>query len=159
MRPIATIIVFGLLALAVGGGIAGNKATAATTTSSNSMSSNKMSSSNPAGTSPIPDFKLHVDAKKHFPGDPNAIAHHWCRPADGGIIECALFSSDAPNAQLVGVEVVVPTAMWKTFSKSEQALWHYHRVEIPKVSATMPGMSAAEAKKVTASLMETYGKV
>lgn len=49
--------------------------------------------------------------------------------------------------------------MWKTFSKSEQALWHYHRVEIPRVSATLPGLSDAEAKKIVASLLETYGKI
>jgi hypothetical protein len=110
-------------------------------------------------TSPAKGFKLHIDAKRHFPGNPNFIAHHWCRPAAGGITECQLYDSDSANARLVGVEIVVPTATWKTFSNSEQALWHYHRVEIPKVSATLPGMSPAEAKKVTASLLETYGKI
>ena len=112
-----------------------------------------------ASTSPASGFTLHIDAKRHVPGNPNFIAHHWCRPASGGITECQLYESDAANARLVGVEVVVPAATWKTFSKSEQALWHYHRVEIPKVSATLPGMSATEAKKVVASLQETYGKV
>ena len=110
-------------------------------------------------TSPATSFTLHIDAKRHFPGNPNFIAHHWCRPAAGGITECQLYDSDAANARLVGVEVVVPTATWKTFSKSEQALWHYHRVEIPKVSATLPGLSDAEAKKIVASLLETYGKI
>jgi hypothetical protein len=112
-----------------------------------------------AVTSPANGFTLHIDAKRHFPGNLNLVAHHWCRPAAGGITECQLYESDAPNARLVGVETVVPTATWKTFNKSEQALWHYHRVEIPKVSASMPDMSPAEAKKVAASMMETYGKV
>jgi Protein of unknown function (DUF1264) len=112
-----------------------------------------------AATSPASGFTLHIDAKRHFPGNPNFIAHHWCRPATGGITECQLYDSDAANARLVGVEVVVPTATWKTFNRSEQALWHYHRVEIPKVSATLPGMSPAQAKKVVASMMETYGKI
>jgi uncharacterized protein DUF1264 len=112
-----------------------------------------------AASSPASSFTLHIDAKRHFPGNPNFIAHHWCRPAAGGITECQLYDSDAANARLVGVEVVVPTATWKTFSKSEQSLWHYHRVEIPRVSATLPGLSPAEAKKVVASLQETYGKV
>ena len=112
-----------------------------------------------ATTSPASGFTLHIDAKRHFPGNPDFVAHHWCRPAAGGITECQLYDSDAPNARLVGVETVVPTATWKTFNKSEQALWHYHRVEIPKVSAVMPDMSPAAAKKMTASLLETYGKV
>ena len=112
----------------------------------------------PADSSPATGFTLHIDAKRHFPGNPNFIAHHWCRPA-GGITECQLYDSDNPNARLVGVEVVVPTATWKTYSQSERALWHYHRVEIPKVSATLPGMSPEQAKKVVASLLETYGKI
>ncbi|MDQ6766774.1 MAG: OBAP family protein [Candidatus Eremiobacteraeota bacterium] len=112
-----------------------------------------------AGISPASGFTLHIDAKRHFPGNPQFIAHHWCRPAAGGITQCQLYDSDAANARLVGVEVVVPTATYKTFSQSEQALWHYHRTEIPKVSATMPGLSPAAASKVMAGMQETYGKV
>ena len=112
-----------------------------------------------AATGPAGNFTLHVDAKRHFPGKASFIAHHWCRPAAGGITECQLYDSDAPNARLVGVEVIVPTATWKTYSKSEQALWHSHRVEIPKVDAVLPGMSAADAKKTLASLLDTYGKI
>jgi hypothetical protein len=118
-----------------------------------------VSAAAPAMTSPANGFTLHVDAKKHFPGNPDFIAHHWCRAAAGGITECQLYDSDAANARLVGTEIVVPTATWKKFSKQEQALWHYHRIEIPKVSATLPGMDPAAAKKVVASLMETYGKI
>lgn len=47
----------------------------------------------------------------------------------------------------------------KAFSASEQALWHYHKTEVPKVSATLPGLSAEEAAKVAESLEETYGKI
>lgn len=150
MRGIVRIVVLGLLALGIGAGIVAYKASATT------MTSGAMTA---AVKSPSSGFTLHIDALKHFPGDPKAVAHHWCRPAMGGITECELFNSDAPDAQLVGVEVVVPTATWKTFSKSEQAMWHYHRVEIPKVSATLPGMSPAAAKKTVDSLLETYGKI
>ena len=149
MKGILRIVVLGLLALGVGAGIVAYRASADTMSSSNAT----------AIKSPSSGFTLHIDALKHFPGNPKAVAHHWCRPAMGGITECELFTSDSPDAQLVGVEVVVPTATWKTYSKTEQALWHYHRVEIPKVSATLPGMSKAEANKTVASLLETYGKI
>jgi len=151
MKAILRNVFLGLLALGIGAGMAAYRASAADSASSGAMSA--------APKTPPGGFRLHVDALKHFPGDPKAVAHHWCRPAEGGITECALFDSDAPDAQLVGVEVIVPTATWKTYSKTEQALWHYHRVEIPKVSATLPGMSPAEAKKVVDSLLETYGKI
>jgi len=109
--------------------------------------------------SPATNWTIHIDALKHFPGHPNEVAHHWCRSIGNGMLECQLYASDDANAPLVAIETIVPTAVWKTFPPSEQALWHYHRIEIPKVSATMPDVSAAEAKKVVASLMETYGKV
>ena len=109
--------------------------------------------------SPATNWTIHIDALKHFPGHPNEVAHHWCRSIGNGMLECQIYSSDNPNAPLVAVETIVPTAVWKTFPPSEQALWHYHRVEIPLVHATMPDASAAEAKKVVASLIETYGKI
>jgi hypothetical protein len=109
--------------------------------------------------SPATNWTIHIDALKHFPGHPNEVAHHWCRSIGNGMLECQIYASDDASAPLVAIETIVPTAVWKTFPPSEQALWHYHRIEIPKVSATMPDVSAAEAKKVVASLMETYGKV
>jgi hypothetical protein len=109
---------------------------------------------------PSAGWALHIDALKHFgPGHPTRVAHHWCKSVAGGLLECQIYDSDASNARLVEVETIVPTKVWQTFSKSEQALWHYHRIEIPKVSATLPGMPPAQQKKVVASLLETYGKL
>jgi hypothetical protein len=109
--------------------------------------------------SPATNWTIHIDALKHFPGHPDEVAHHWCRSIGNGMLECQIYPSDDPNAPLVAIETIVPAAVWKTFPPSEQVLWHYHRTEIPKVSATMPDVSAAEAKQVVESLMETYGKV
>ena len=109
---------------------------------------------------PSAGWTLHIDALKHFGGGhPSQVAHHWCKAVAGGLLECQIYDSDAANARLVEIETVVPPAVWKTFSKSEQALWHYHRVEIPKVSATLPGMPPAQQKSVVASMLETYGKL
>jgi hypothetical protein len=112
------------------------------------------------GANPTQGWSLHVDAQKHF-GDqhPTEVAHHWCKPVENGMTECQLYNSDAPNATLIGVETIVGPATYKSFSSSEQAMWHYHKDEIPKVNATMPDLSPAEAKKVADSLMDTYGKV
>ena len=110
-------------------------------------------------TYPTSGWTLHIDAKKHFPGDRSMVAHHFCRAASGGITECQIYDSDKPDARLVATEVIVPAAMWKTFPASEKKLWHYHRREIPRVDAVLPDMSKAEAAKVASSLMETYGKV
>ena len=108
---------------------------------------------------PNAGWTIHIDAKKHFAAHPNEIAHHFCRSTAGGMLECQIYDSDAANAHLVAVETIVPKAVWAKFSPAEQAKWHYHRVEIPKVSATTPDMTPAEAKKLVASMLETYGKV
>lgn len=103
-------------------------------------------------------WDLHIDAEKHFPGKPEMVAHHRCKPVSG-MTECQLYDSDAPDARLVGVEVVVDTKTYQSFTPNEQKLWHYHKIEIPKVNAKLPDLSPEEAAKVAKSLEETYGKV
>jgi hypothetical protein len=73
--------------------------------------------------------------------------------------ECLLFESDEPDARLVGVEVIVGPDVYAQFSSEEKRLWHYHKEEIPKVSATLPDVSAEEAAKIVKSIEETYGKI
>ncbi len=109
---------------------------------------------------PSAGWSIHVDAIKHF-GDahPNEVAHHWCKPVTGGMTECQIYDSDNPDARLVAVETIVSPAVYKSFPANEQALWHYHKIEIPKVNATMPDMSPADAQKFVAQMTETYGKV
>lgn len=113
-----------------------------------------------AGTTPTQGWTLHIDAQKHF-GDahPNEIAHHWCKPVSGGLFECQIYDSDAPDARLVEVETIVAPAVYNAFSPSEQAYWHYHKVEIPKVNAVLPDMTPEQAAKTLASMSDTYGKV
>src|ERR1700687_1043047 len=88
---------------------------------------------------PTMGFSLHIDADGHFgAAHPNEIAHHWCKAVSPTLTECQLYDGDGPHARLVGVETVVPAAVWKTFSRSEQRLWHYHLTELQKVHATLP---------------------
>ncbi|WEX74111.1 OBAP family protein [Sinorhizobium numidicum] len=111
-----------------------------------------------AGPKPAEGFSLHVDAKLHFPGNKDMIAHHYCK-AVAGMTQCLLFDSDNADAHLVGVEVIVGPDVYNKFDDGEKKLWHYHRTEVPKVSATLPDLSEEEAKKVLEGILETYGKV
>lgn len=110
-------------------------------------------------TKPAEGWQLHIDAKKHIPKSPAMIAHHYCKPVSGGLTECQLYDSDKPDARLIGVEVIVSKETWKKFSKKEKALWHYHKIEIPKVEAILPDVSAEESAKIIKGMEETYGKV
>ncbi|MBV9333238.1 MAG: DUF1264 domain-containing protein [Candidatus Eremiobacteraeota bacterium] len=113
-----------------------------------------------ASTNPTQGWTLHIDAQKHF-GDahPGEIAHHWCKPVSGGLTECQIYDGDSADARLVAVETIVAPATYKSFPPDEQAYWHWHKVEIPKVNATLPDMSPAEAAKTVAAMTDTYGKV
>lgn len=113
-----------------------------------------------AGASPSDGWTIHIDAEQHF-GDahPKEIAHHWCKPVMGGLTECQIYDSDAPNARLVAVETIVAPSVYKSFSPSEQAVWHYHKDEIPKVHATLPDMTPDQAAKTVAAISDTYGKI
>ena len=108
---------------------------------------------------PSEGWTLHITAKMHFPGKPDMLAHHFCKQVAGGLIECQLYDSAAPDARLVGVETIVNAATYAKFSAAEKAQWHYHRVEIPLVSAAVLDMSPAEAEKVVNSIVDTYGKI
>ncbi len=108
---------------------------------------------------PSDGWKLHVDAKRHFPSNSNLIAHHYCKPIIADLQECQLYDSDEPDAKLVGVETVVTPKVFKSFSAEEKKLWHYHKQEIPNVDPHAPGLSAQEEKALIKSFEETYGKI
>lgn len=113
-----------------------------------------------AKAKPSDGWSLHIDALMHFPHKPDRVAHHYCKgELAGGLSECQLYDSDAPDARLVGVETILATDAWKKLTGAERALWHYHKTEVPKVKATLPDLSPEEAAKVAKGLEETYGKI
>ncbi|KCZ70340.1 Protein of unknown function (DUF1264) [Candidatus Methanoperedens nitroreducens] len=113
-------------------------------------------------TTPKPSegWTLHVDAKGHFPSDPDLTAHHYCKTGAGGLVaQCQLYDSDSPNASLVGVEVVVDAETYNSFNEIEKALWHYHKDELSRVEVTFPDLPPEEAASVLKDIEDTYGKV
>jgi hypothetical protein len=113
----------------------------------------------PAAVKPSDGWTLHIDAKQHIPKMPDIVVHHYCKQVSGGLTECQLYDNDKPDARLIGVEMVVDAETYKKFSKKEKALWHYHKMEIPKVDAVLPDLSPEEAAKTLKGMEETYGKV
>lgn len=109
--------------------------------------------------SPSDGWSLHVDAKLHFPGDPEMVAHHYCSPVAGGWIECQLFDGDGPDARLVGVEAIVDEATYRAFDAAERRLWHFHEETFPLGDVTLPDLSPAEAAPIVEQLEATYGKI
>jgi len=112
-----------------------------------------------ASTNPSEGFTLHIDADKHYAAHPAERIHHWCKQISNDFIECQLYASDAPNAQLVGIETIVSPEVHNTFSVEEKRFWHWHTYEVPRVNAALPDLSKDDAAKVVAKILPTYGKV
>jgi len=115
----------------------------------------------PAGTDPSAGERGHIDLAVHFPWDPAAIAHHWCKPVTGGFFECLIYASDAPDAPLVAVELVVDEATYNGLDAAEQRLWHSNVAEAAAGSdPNRPAPSLAEAATEAAQAGgATYGKL
>ncbi len=115
----------------------------------------------PVGANPSAGERGHFDLAVHFPWDPAAIAHHWCKPVAGGFVECLIYASDDPDAPLIAVEEVVDEATYNGFDPAEQRLWHSNVAEAAAGSdLNRPAPSLAEAATAAAeSGGATYGKL
>jgi uncharacterized protein DUF1264 len=113
---------------------------------------------------------LHIEAIRHI--DPNAtqenqqqdvfnlIVHHHCKVYDDMTATCLLFPTGMNDQDKpYGIEYVIPANQYNTLPEEEKKYWHYHLIELPRVNATLPDMTAEEAAKVKPILDETYGKV
>ncbi len=115
----------------------------------------------PAADNPSAGDRVHIDMAIHFSWDPAAIAHHWCKPVDGGFAECLIYANDDPDAPLVAVEEVVDEATYNGFDPAEQRLWHSNVAEAaagadPNRPAPSLEEAAAEAEAAGGA---TYGKL
>jgi Protein of unknown function (DUF1264) len=108
---------------------------------------------------PTDGWTLHIEARRHFPRQPDLVAPHYCQEVSGGLIACQICDSDRPDATLVGVEVMVSPETYQTISAAEKARWHAHKTEIPTVAAARPDLSPEEATQVAKKMEGTYGKV
>lgn len=109
---------------------------------------------------PTTGWTIHLDAKRHIAGDLNAVAHHYCKGGlPNGVMECQLYDSDAVNARLVGVEVIIGADAYASLPKAEKPLWHSHKTTPGKVGAVFPDMTEEEAAAFSKSIEETYGKI
>lgn len=115
----------------------------------------------PTGGDPTGGDRVHVDLAIHFPWDPDAIAHHWCKPVAGGFVECLIYASDDPDAPLVAVEEVVGEATYESFDAEEQARWHSNVEEAASGSdPSGPAPSFEEAATAAAAAGgASYGKL
>lgn len=108
---------------------------------------------------------LHIEAINHLiPDDDDSVlnmtVHHHCKLYDDMTAVCLLFPTGMDDQDKpYGIEYVIGADAYAELPDEEKQYWHYHKTELPKVSATLPDLTAEEEEPLIPTLNETYGKV
>jgi len=65
-------------------------------------------------------------------------AVHYCAHVRKDLRQCLIYDSHEKDARLIGVEYMVPKAVYLTFTPEEQNLWHSHHFEISSGLLILP---------------------
>jgi hypothetical protein len=109
---------------------------------------------------PADGFGIHVTAPHMIQGREMGPVHHYCKPiAPDPIIQCLLFDTADPNAQLTGVEYIIakritrPLVTLGTWNQN----FHDHTVEIATGRVKVVEPTGEDAQKVADLVSTTDG--
>ena len=90
------------------------------------------------------------------------VVQHYCVAHSGNhgeqMFQCILFDSTDKNAKLIGVEYIVPDAVFRKLPEAEKKYWHPHTYEVLAGGLIAPGMDGEDEKKFMKMVMTTWGK-
>jgi hypothetical protein len=118
----------------------------------------------PAGASPLAGPHAHFCGIHAAKTDPKfqLVTQHYCTAHTGGhdeqMFQCVLFDSTGKNAKLLGVEYIVPDAVYRQLPAAEKKFWHPHTYEVLGGGLIAPGMDPAEELKFMKLVLTTWGK-
>src|ERR1035438_1104697 len=77
--------------------------------------------------SPADGFNIHILAPhRHEDGTVHGPYHHYCKSIKPEVMQCMIFMSNAPNAELVEIEYFIDKKLVRTNVTLEQWNKHYH---------------------------------
>ena len=114
----------------------------------------------PLAVSPLGAIHAHLCGLHFYNGDMQrqVVVHHYCSHANEDLWQCVLYDSARADARLIGIEYVIPEAVFLTLPTDEKALWHSHRYEVTSGLLVAQGLSEVADKKLMSELVNTYGK-
>ncbi len=110
-------------------------------------------------TSPPEGWTLHMTVKKLFPGNAEMTVHKYCKSVIGNMMQCQLYDGNDGDSRLVGVETMVGSEMYSTFTADEKKLWMPTKDLMQTTMASMPDIDAEQFNNVAQSLSNKYSKV
>ena len=89
----------------------------------------------------------------------SAVAYHYCKPLTDSISQCLLYDGTGPDARLIGIEYLVPDAVYQTMPSDEKAYWHDHKYEVDAGLLRSLTQSGEEEKATLAKVRTIWGKI
>src|ERR1019366_9692116 len=110
--------------------------------------------------SPADGFNIHILAPhRHEDGTVHGPYHHYCKSINPQVMQCMIFMSDDPNAELVEIEYFIDKKLVRTNVTLEQWNKHYHdhTDEIATGRVQVLDVSPEKAKEIAAAASKTDG--
>jgi hypothetical protein len=114
----------------------------------------------PVAPTPADGYAIHVTAPHMIQGHEMGPVHHYCKPISADpIIQCLLYDTAEPNAQLSGVEYIVAKKITRRLVTlgTWNSNFHDHTLEIATGRVKVLDMPPDEAKKVAELVSTTDG--
>ncbi|XP_076957073.1 oil body-associated protein 2A-like [Bidens hawaiensis] len=85
-------------------------------------------------------------------------AHHYITRLNQDFLQSAVYDSNEPSANLIGVEYIVSDKIFDTLPPEEQKLWHSHDHEVTSGMWVCPGVPERIQRTEFENIAHTYGK-
>lgn len=110
--------------------------------------------------SPADGYNIHIIAPhRHEDGSVHGPYHHYCKQVTAEILQCMIFLSADPNAELIEVEYFIDKKLVRTNVTLEQWNKHYHdhKEEVASGRVQILDVSPAKAKEIAEAASKTDG--
>lgn len=109
---------------------------------------------------PAEGYTIHIVAPhRHEDGTVHGPYHHYCKSIKPEILQCMIFASTDPNAELVEIEYFIDKKLARSNVTLEQWNKHFHdhKEEIASGRVQVLDVSPKEAKNLTEVASKTDG--
>ncbi len=110
--------------------------------------------------SPAAGYSTHILAPhRHEDGTVHGPYHHYCKAIRPEVMQCMIFLSTDPNAELVEIEYFIDKKLVRSNVTLEQWNRHYHdhAAEVASGNVQVLDTTAQQAKEIAAAASKTDG--
>lgn len=111
-------------------------------------------------TSPADGYTIHIVAPhRHEDGSVHGPYHHYCKAISAEVMQCMIFRSTDPNAELVEIEYFIAKGLVRNHVTLSQwnRYYHDHAEEIATGRVQVLDASSSKAKEIGAAAAKTDG--